>query len=112
MSPYPFPGYPAFLDAAAMQLGHPEAAGPARRIATLAALADLCAQAGGAAPGHVPAILARATAFRDQIHVALRAADLILADVSAARRPAGASPDDGRPSRRGGSRGPSKGGRQ
>jgi hypothetical protein len=109
MSKYSFPGYPAFLEAAAIQLGHPEAAGPARQISTLAALANLCAQAGDAAPEHVPAILARASAFRDQIHVALRAADLILADVSAARGTAGGPPAEGGPSRRVGPRGTSKG---
>ena len=41
---YSFPGSPAFLEAAATQVGHPEAAGPARQIATLAALANLCAR--------------------------------------------------------------------
>ena len=33
LSSYVFPGYPAFLEAAAAELGRPESAGPARRIA-------------------------------------------------------------------------------
>ena len=40
-----FAGYPAFLEAAAIQIGHPDAAGPASRITALTALSHLCAQA-------------------------------------------------------------------
>ena len=96
-----FPGYPAFLDAAAEQVGRPEAAGPARRIGALAALANLCAQAAEADEAHVEGILARAAEFRDQLHVAHRAAELILADVRAGRgasrpEPPRPAPDPGR----------------
>ena len=42
---YIFPGFPAFLEAAAKQLGHREAVSPARRISILTAVAKLCAQA-------------------------------------------------------------------
>ncbi len=87
MSSYVFPGYPAFLDAAAAELGRPETAGPARRIATLTALANLCAQAAHGDRAHVEGILAKAAEFRDQLATALRAAELMLADVEAGRRP-------------------------
>ena len=87
MSSYVFPGYPAFLDAAAAALGHPESAGPARRISTLSALANLCAQAAHGDRAHVEGILAKAAEFRNQLATALRAAELMLADVEAGRRP-------------------------
>jgi len=87
-----FPGFPAFLEAAARQIGHPEAAGPARRIETLSALANLCAQAAHADGAHVEGILAKAREFRDQLHAAHRAADLMLADLDSERGTAGPSP--------------------
>ena len=83
-----FPGFPAFLDAAAEQIGRPEAAGPARRIEALAALANLCAQAAEADEAHVEGILVKAAEFRDHLHAAHRAAELMLADVQAGRVPA------------------------
>jgi hypothetical protein len=73
-----FPGYPSYLDTAAADLGRPEAARPARSIATLSALANLCAQASAASPAAVAGILAKADEFRDQLHVAYRAAELML----------------------------------
>ncbi len=88
MSRYVFPGHPAYLETAAAELGHPESAAPARRIAALTSMANLCAQAALAQPGHVAGILAKAAEFRDQIATALRAADLMLADVEAGRQQA------------------------
>lgn len=86
MTPYVFPGYPAFLEAAAEELGRPESAGPGRRISAIAELANLCAQASLADPGHVAGILAKAAEFRDQLATALRAAELMIADVEAGRK--------------------------
>ena len=86
----PFPGFPDYLDAAAAALGHPEAAAPARRIVTLSALANLCAQASLADEGRAAIILARAEEFVVQLQVAARAAEMMLADL----RP-GATPTTG-----------------
>jgi hypothetical protein len=77
---YRFPGYFSYLHDAAVRLGHPEAEAPARRIAALAALANLCAQAGAAEPDQAPAILAKAAEFRDQLRIAAEAAERILVD--------------------------------
>ncbi len=81
MTKPPFPGFPAFLEMAAVEIGRPEAAAPARRITTLAALANLCGQASQSDDAHVPSILAKAAEFRDQLHAAYRAAELMLADL-------------------------------
>lgn len=81
----PFPGYPPYLEAAAAALGCPEAADPARRVSTLAALANLCAQAAVAEDRAVPIILAKAEEFRDQLRVAARAAELMLDSIREAR---------------------------
>lgn len=81
MSSYVFPGHPKFVEEAASVLGHPESAGPARRIIPLTALANLCAQAATAHPDDARAILAKAREFRDQIATALLAADTMLDDV-------------------------------
>lgn len=119
-----FPGYPAYLEAAGRELGRPGAVGPARRVSTLAALANLCAQAACAGPGVAAGILAEAEAFADQLRVACRAGELMLADVRAGCGPAGrdsGSPrggafggsmgvgtgDSGRPASRGGDAAPS-----
>ena len=85
MSPYVFPGYPSFLESAAAELGRPESASLASRIAPLTALANLCAQAAHGDGAHVEGILAKATEFRDQLAVALLACELMLADVQAGR---------------------------
>jgi hypothetical protein len=85
VSSYVFPGYPAFLESAAAELGLPESAAPAGRIVPLTDLANLCAQASHGDPTHVRGILAKAAEFRDRLAVALRAAALMLADVEAAR---------------------------
>ena len=82
MNHYTFPGFSAFLGAAAREIGRPEAEAPARRIATLSALANLCAQVAEAGPVHAPAVMAKAAEFRDQLHAAHRAADLMLEEVS------------------------------
>jgi hypothetical protein len=86
LSSYVFPGYPAFLESAAAELGYPESAGPARRIVALTALANLCAQAAHGDPVHVEGILAKAAGFRDQLATALRAAELMLIDVEVGQR--------------------------
>jgi hypothetical protein len=62
-------------------VGRPEAEVPARRIASLSALANLCAQASVADVAHAPAIMAKAAEFRDQLHVAYEAAELMLLEV-------------------------------
>jgi hypothetical protein len=77
---YRFPGFVSYLHDAAILIDRPEAEAPARTIATLGALANLCAQAGAAEPEQVPAILDKAAGFRDQLHAAYEAAELILDD--------------------------------
>jgi hypothetical protein len=81
----PFPGYPTFLEAAAQELGLPAAADPARRVSTVSALANLCAQAAIAEVGAVAGILAKAEEFCDQLRVAARAGELMLASIRASR---------------------------
>lgn len=76
---YRFPGFHEFLRDAAIRIGHPEAEAPARSISTLSALANLCAQAGLAEPEDAPMIVEKASEFRDQLHAAYEAAELILA---------------------------------
>lgn len=89
MSQYKFPGFFVYLHDAAERIGHPEAEAPARKITTLSALANLCAQVDAGAPAHAPAIMAKAKEFRDQLHAAYEAAGLILEDVSRALVPPG-----------------------
>ena len=84
MPRYTFPGYPVFLERAAREVGCPEAETPARKISTLSSLANLCAQAADAEPSRVPAILKKAGEFRDQLHAAHRAAELMLSEVGSA----------------------------
>ena len=81
MTAYTFPGFTTFLNAAVSRIGHPEAEAPARRIATLSAMANLCAQAGTAGSEDAKRILAKAGEFRDQLHAAYEAAELMLSDV-------------------------------
>ena len=89
MSSFIFSGHPAYLELAAAGLGHPGSAAAAGRIVPLTALANLCAQASLVADPDASIILAKAAEFRDQLAVALRAAELMLADVEANRgRPA------------------------
>ena len=97
MPRYHFPGYPAFLDAAAAEVGQPEAAVPARRNETLAALAGLCAQASEAEDRHVAGILAKAQEMVNQLRVAHRASELILAAVRAGRSAPDVTPSPRRP---------------
>ena len=111
MSSYVFPGFPPFLATAALELGLPDSADSARRISSLTGLANLCAQASRADLEHVEGILAKAAEFRDEIAIALRAAELMLADVEAGRRrpssrDAGPSADPASPSSRTGRKGP------
>lgn len=84
MSAYVFPGYTTFLKAAVGRIGCPEAEVPARRIATLSEMANLCAQAGTAHPEDAKRILMKAAEFRDQLHAAYEAAELMLSDVHSA----------------------------
>ncbi len=85
LSSFVFPGYPAYLEAAANQFGRPESARAAGRLLAVTALANLCAQASRADLAHVGAILAKGVEFRDQLAIALQAADAMLDDVKAAR---------------------------
>lgn len=85
MPRYSFPGFPKFLEAAAVELGRPEALAAARRINALAAVANLCAQAANAEDAHVVEILVNAAEYAEPLRVALRAADLMLAEVAAER---------------------------
>lgn len=85
MPSYIFPGFPCFVDKAAEELGLSRSAGPAGRIRPLTDLANLCAQAAQGERSHVEAILARASEFRDHLATALRAAELMLADVATGR---------------------------
>lgn len=82
MTSYTFPGFRSFLEAAACQIGRPEAEAPARRITTLSALANLCAQATVSERANAPAIMAKAAEFRDQLHAAYAAAELMIAEVN------------------------------
>jgi hypothetical protein len=84
VSSYVYPGFPAFLESAASELELPGSAGAAGRIVPLTALSNLCAQAAHGEPAHARDILAKAAEFRDHLAVALRAAELMLADVEGA----------------------------
>ena len=81
LSPFVFPGQTGYLEAAADQLGQPELARAAGHLLAVTALANLCAQATRANPADVAPILAKAGEFRDQLAIALEAADAMLADV-------------------------------
>jgi hypothetical protein len=89
---YTFPGYPAFLERAAEELGLAPSAHGRSSPGPLAAMANLCAQASTAEPAHVAGILAEAGAFRDRLRVAARAAELMLAEVTRARTAVAAGP--------------------
>jgi hypothetical protein len=82
---YPFAGFPEYVERAATEIDRPEAARPAYRIATLSAVSNLCAQAADSDVAHVPGILEKAGEFRDQLHVAWRAAELMIAELSSRR---------------------------
>ncbi len=85
MPRYYFPGHPAFLDAAAAETGLADAALAARRDATLAAVANLCAQAAEVESRHVAGILAEAEALADRLRVALRASEMMLEHIRSGR---------------------------
>ena len=78
---YSFPGYPIFIQRATREIGCVVAERPIHRTTTLTAMANLCAQATTVDPKNAPAILEKALELRDQLHVALHAADLILQEV-------------------------------
>jgi hypothetical protein len=83
MLPYHFVGAVHFVEKAAAEMGRPVLAGAVRRLGALSSLAGLCAQAVHAETSQAVRILAEAAAYRDQLHTAARAADLILDDVRA-----------------------------
>ena len=85
MPRYHFPGHPAFLDAAVAEIGLADAALAARRDATLAAVANLCAQAAEVDSRHVAGILDEADALADRLRVALRASELMLEHIRSGR---------------------------
>lgn len=87
MARYHFPGFPAFLEIAAAEIGHPELSVTARRDSTLAAVATLCAQAADADPRHVAGILAEAESLSLRLLAAFRASEMMLADVRDGRAP-------------------------
>lgn len=89
VAPYTFPGFIPFLEQAAQDLGHPEAAHPARRISALTSLANLCSQVPGTADAQASAILAKAEEFRDQILVAYLASERMLQAVRMSQGMAG-----------------------
>lgn len=78
MSKYYFPGFPAFFKGAAEFNHLPELVGRAQRCPTIAAMANLCAQAVEADAKDVAEILAKASDFLDQLAVAHEAAKLML----------------------------------
>ena len=77
-----FAGFPEFLNLAAEIVGDPEASGPARRLTALGDVANLCAQAIEADPTVLKAILGKAEAFRNQLHVAYLAAELMIEELT------------------------------
>jgi hypothetical protein len=96
---YTFPGYVPYLENAARQLGCAAAAGPARRISALSELANLCAQVSIGNPSHATAIMAKAEEFRDQLHTACFAADLMIDELYQALGIAQSRKKVGRPRR-------------
>ena len=92
MDRYTFPGYPAFLERAAEELGLAPATLGRSAPGPLSAMANLCAQASTAEQAHVAEILAAAGAFRDRLRVAARAAELMLAEVERVRTAVAAEP--------------------
>src|SRR5690606_21953216 len=95
-SEFHFRGAPEYVDAAAERAGRPDLAGHARRIAPLAALATLCAQAVESEGARAVTILRQAAEFRDQLRIASEAADAMLSAVAGACG-AGRAIDDGTP---------------
>ncbi len=85
MKKYRFPGYPIYLDHAADQIGHPEAVSGARRLVSLAVVANLCAQASEVAEEQVEPILEKALEVREELRMALEAVDLMIQDVRIGR---------------------------
>jgi hypothetical protein len=80
--PFQFPGYPAYLAAAARALGlnDPRASDEARCSRSLPRLSDLVAQLGTAPHAGRPDILREATRSRDALALGYQAAEEILAE--------------------------------
>lgn len=77
-----FTGYPEYLEMVSKTIGHPEAAGPARRLTALGDVANLCAQASLADPTNAKDIMSKAEAFRDQLHVAYLASSKMIEHIA------------------------------
>ena len=88
MSLYVFPGHKSFSDRALSDLGLNAQTLTRRPPAALASLAHLCAQASTAPQSSVAEIMLHAAILRDQLVAAGHAADLMIAEVTAARTPA------------------------
>ena len=97
MDRYTFPGYPAFLERAAEELGLVPSPARGSSPGPLAAMANLCAQASTAEAAHVDEILAEAATFRDRLLVAARAAGLMLSEVVQASTAAATEPPPAAP---------------
>jgi hypothetical protein len=82
MSLYVFPGHKSFSDRAVSDLGLKAQTLTRRPPEALASLAHLCAQSS------VAEIMLQAATLRDQLVAAGHAADLMIAEVTAARAPA------------------------
>ena len=78
---FQFRGHPEYVVSAAEKLGRPELAGEAGRTMALHYLAALCAQAVASNAEQALDILGEAARFRDQLHIALQAAEAMLSDI-------------------------------
>ena len=85
MPEFHFPGYPAYVEAAARAAGRPIRMDGFAKVGPLLGLSNLCGQAIGLHPSAMIEVLARAREFRDQLEVALSAADAMLDDVNTFR---------------------------
>jgi hypothetical protein len=87
VSRYNFPGYPAFIEAAAIDLGLSANTYCARRDDAIALIASLCAQAADGESKCVEGILVEAERYVQQLRLGLRAAELMIANVRIGRTP-------------------------
>jgi hypothetical protein len=78
-----FPGFPEFLDRAAAVLDVPEARLEARRVPSVAAVANLCAQADRGDTERALQILEQAQGILDQLRVATLGVEMMLAQAFA-----------------------------
>ncbi len=73
-----FAGFPDYLDRAAEIVGDHEASRLARGLTALGDVSNLCSQATLADPLAVKDILEKAASFRNQLHIAYLAADMMI----------------------------------